>query len=149
MNKYVKRTLFITAAYMIISIVNTALFTVEFMNAMAPGVLVPSFDNMELVRIALGINIVFSIASNTFVGRKAPAAGSTTFDLLILLLPLTLGITELIIVKHNIFSIAYPAFFFTTTLGITVLSFSSIPMIGYIIAAIPTALMIIGYASRR
>ena len=97
----------------------------------------------------VGLNFIISVAAYIFAGRKAPGTGSKAFDLLILLLPFVLGLAELVmIVQNNIFNIEYPSLFFTTTCGILTLLLMESPVV-YIIAAIPTALMIIGFTSRK
>lgn len=73
MNKHIKRTLFIAAAYVIICIVNTALYTVEFAESMVRGMIIPFFANIHSdapIWAMVGLNFIISVAAYIFAGRK-------------------------------------------------------------------------------
>lgn len=145
MNKYIKTIIYVLVAYIIICVINSLLFSIEFILGMAPEVIYfpKDWDIDVAIWILVGINFVISVFTYIHVGVKFPKTNNTCFDTLIILLPFVLSNVCLIIMNYNVY-LECMGWVLNSSLGMLTMALDDSP-IKYAIALFPSVCIFIGY----
>ena len=145
--KYIKIIMYVLTAYIIITIINSALLCFEFALAMAPDVIgVPNdWDIDTVVWIMIGINFVISAFSYIYAGMKMLKTNCIAFNVVMLFLPFVFACIGCIILELEAYDgWGVMACILNSSLGIFII-FVHNSFIKYAVAIFPSVCMTVGY----
>lgn len=151
MSEYLKIIKYVTVSHILISFINFLLLMLELFLTDPPVTdhFPGELDIDMLIWILTAISAVFTVSAYTYVGIKAPRHSNTLFNVLMVLLPAVFTYAGCIIMEFGspwILEIA--AMFLDSLLGIFIFMLND-TAVKYLIAAVPSALMFIGYIAGR
>lgn len=147
MAKYMKTSLYVLTAHIIITIINSLLLYFEFALAMIPDTIgFPNdWDVDTAVWIIIGINFMISAFSYIYTGMKMLKTNCIAFNVVMMFLPFVFACIGCIILEcetHD--GWGFMAYILNSSLGIFIM-FVHDSFMKYAVAIFPSVCMSIGY----